>query len=556
MDKVTFKERVVESDVLCIGGGIAGLMAAIRAAEKGARVIVADKANVKFSGAGATGNDHFMCYIPEVHGSDFESWIQEFQLSQQATLRNKSFIRTWLEKSFEIVQLWDKWGIPMKYNGNWEFAGHGMPGQMLTHLHYAGKHQKKILTKEAKKRGAEIINRVMCFDLLGDAQGVTGALGMNTREDELVIFNAKAIILATGSVVRLYPGPTPAWLFNTRLSPTCVGDGRAMAFRAGAELASMELPVFRCGPVYFARAGKATWAGVLRDPSGKPVGPFVTKPDNKYGDPVVDIYQDIFMDYKKNGRGPVYMDCDGLSDEALEYMEYWLRNEGNAGFLDHLAKEGIDIRKHPIEFRSYDQDLFPRGGVLYDDASRTSLNGLYAAGDEFFGGISCAAVFGWIAGENAARDAGSRTLSDPNDFKTRIDKCRTPLEQIRNRRPDSKCAHWKEANIALQQIMTDFAGSARSETMLGAGDLALKRLKSKSHDTLFAANPHELTRVRETLNLIDLGEIIVAAARERKETRGKHVRSDYPFTHPMLSKLLIIKKSGAETVTDWRNIKN
>ena len=554
MTRVTMKERSVEADVLCIGGGIAGLMAAIRAAELGAKVIVADKANVRFSGAGATGNDHFMCYIPEVHGKDFEAWIQEFQLSQQATLRKKSFIRTWLERSFEIVQLWDKWGIPMKYNGKWEFAGHGMPGQMLTHLHYAGKDQKKILTKEAVNRGAKIINRVMCFDLLRDEKGVKGAIGVNTREDELVIFKAKNIILGTGSVVRLYPGPTPAWLFNTRLSPTCVGDGRAMAFRAGAELASMELPVFRCGPVYFARAGKATWGGVLRDPSGKPVGPFVTKPDNKYGDPVVDVYQDIFMDYKKSGRGPVYMDCDGLSDEELEYMLYWLRNEGNAGFLDYLEKEGIDIRKNPIEFRSYDQELFPRGGVLYDEESSTSVKGLFAAGDEFFGGISCAAVFGWIAGEYTAANAKAMDIRDLDGSKGCIEENKALFEEMRSRPVGSKSAHWKEANIALQQIMTDFAGSVRSETLLNTGALALKRLKKKTRESMVASNSHELTRAVETLNLIDLGELVIATAGERKETRGKHIRSDYPFTNPMLAKLLIVKKANGNTITEWRKI--
>jgi len=64
------KERSVETDVLIIGGGIAGLMSAIRAAELGSRVVVAEKANTNFSGAGATGNDHFMCYIPEAHGPD------------------------------------------------------------------------------------------------------------------------------------------------------------------------------------------------------------------------------------------------------------------------------------------------------------------------------------------------------------------------------------------------------------------------------------------------------------------------------------------------------
>ncbi len=555
MQKIRMKEHVVESDVLCIGGGIAGLMAAISAAEKGARVVVADKANVKYSGSGATGNDHFMCYIPEYHGGDFEGWMEEFQLSQQASLRKKAFIRTWMERSFEMVQLWDSWGIPMKYQGKWEFAGHAMPGQMLTHLHYVGKDQKAILTKEALKRGVRIINRVMCFDLLRDEKGIVGAVGLGAREDELFIFRTKCAVLGTGAAIRLYPGPTPAWMFNTRLSPTCVGDGRAMAFRAGAELASMELPVFRCGPVYFARAGKATWAGVLRDPSGKPVGPFVTRPDNKYGDPVVDVYQDIFVDYKKSGRGPVFMDCDGLSDDELAYMLFWLRNEGNAGFVDHLEREGIDVRKTPVEFRSYDQELVPRGGVLYDEAARTSLKGLYAAGDEFFGGISGAAVFGWIAGESAVADCANAPIRDSRTAMEQVQEKKALLEQIRSRPAGSGSAPWKEANIALQQIMTDFAGGVRSETMLQAGALALRRLKQKARACMAAPNPHELMRAVEALNLIDIGEVVIAAARERKETRGKHVRSDFAFTNPTMAKLLIIKQHDGAATTEWRPVK-
>jgi succinate dehydrogenase/fumarate reductase flavoprotein subunit len=409
MGKTALKEKSVETDVLCIGGGIAGLMAAIRAGELGARVVVAEKANSKYSGSGATGNDHFMCYIPEIHGPDIEPFVNAFQHGQQGGLRHRSFIRTWLERSSEIVKLWDSWGIPMKYNGKYEFAGHALPGQPLMNMHYAGKDQKRILTEQALKRGVEVLNRVMCFDLLHDEEGVKGAIGINTVEDELITFHAKGVILGTGSVMRLYPASTPAWMFNTRLSPTCVGDGRAMAFRAGAELVSMEIPILRCGPAYFARAGKATWAGVLRDSEGKPVGPFVTKPDTKYGDPVVDVYQDIFLDYKKSGRGPVYMDCDGLSDEGLGYMLHWLRNEGNVAILNHLEEEGIDIRKNPVEFRSYEYELFPRGGIYYDNEAATSLEGLYAAGDEFFGGISGAAVFGWIAGENAAKQSKRKT---------------------------------------------------------------------------------------------------------------------------------------------------
>ncbi len=93
-------------DVLCIGAGIAGLMAGIRASELGAKVVIIDKAaNPIRSGDSGLGNDHFQCYIPEVHRQDIEEHIDEFQQGQQGSLRNRSFIRTWLERSFEIVKL-------------------------------------------------------------------------------------------------------------------------------------------------------------------------------------------------------------------------------------------------------------------------------------------------------------------------------------------------------------------------------------------------------------------------------------------------------------------
>ena len=96
---------------------------------------------------------------------------------------------------------------------------------------------------------------------------------------------------------------------------------------------------------------------------------------------------------------------EGLSDNEMAYMVHWLRNEGNVALLDHMEAEGIDPRDKPVEFRSYHYELFPRGGVYYDETGKTSLKGLYAAGDEIFGGISGAAVFGWIAGENAGHRA-------------------------------------------------------------------------------------------------------------------------------------------------------
>lgn len=543
-----------ECDLLVVGGGIAGMMAAISSAERGLNVIVADKSNVRYSGAGATGNDHFQCYIPEYHGDDFDAWIEEFQTGQQATIRDIEFVRVWMSRSFEMVKRWDEWGIPMKYNGRWEFAGHGMPGDMLNHLHYAGKHQKKILERQARKRGVEIVNRVMCIDLLKKDGRVCGAIGIGTRDGAIHVFRSRGVVLSTGSAIRLYSGCTPASLFNARLCPNCTGDGRAMAYRAGADLASLEIPVFRCGPVYLARAGKATWGGVLRDPHGKPVGPFVTEPDNKYGDPVVDVYQDIFINYRDTAKGPVYMDCTGLGKEGVDYMTWWLDNEGNGALLNYFKENGLDIGNTPVEFRSYDKELSPRGGILYDEHSRTSVPGLYAAGDEFFGAISCAAVFGWIAGESAAEDMEKAPPLAADDVEE-TSPLLQDLMEIAKRKPSSMHASWQEANHAIQQIMGDYAGLPRSETTLKAGADNLERIGRKIRASLAAANPHELARCAEVLNLLDIGRLLIRAARERKETRAKHVRKDYPFTHPHLNKLLVLRRKNGEDQIEWRAVK-
>lgn len=187
-----FVEKV-RTDVLCVGGGIAGLMAAIRASELGADVVIADKANTMYSGSGGGGNDHFMCYIPEVHGPDIQPIIEDVQNSLVAGMTDKDFVPRWLERTFDIIKLWDSWGIPMKYNGRYEFAGHGYPGRPLLFLHYGGQNQKKILTGEALKRGAKIINRVMVFDLLTDGDCVIGAVGIDTREEKLIEFRAESV---------------------------------------------------------------------------------------------------------------------------------------------------------------------------------------------------------------------------------------------------------------------------------------------------------------------------------------------------------------------------
>jgi succinate dehydrogenase/fumarate reductase flavoprotein subunit len=533
-----------------VGGGIAGLMAAIRAAESGAKVIVAEKGNALASGAGRAGNDHFQCYIPEAHGPDIKPFIQKLS-SFRGQIRDKKVAQVWAERSSEIVKLWDSWGIPMKYNGRWEFAGHGFPGDQLDHLKYSGKNQKPVLHREAQKRGVQIVNWVMIVDLLKESDHIVGAIGLGTRDDQVMVFKAKTVILGTGFITRLYPSPINGRVANINFPMTVTGDGRAMAFRAGAELVGLDMPYKHQGPKYFARSGQATWVGVIKDAEGKPIGPFVTKPNKRYGDPVLERYPTLFEDVAASGKGPVYMDCTDISPEDYEYMIYFMENEGYISFLNYMREEGIDLRKTPVEFGRYEIRI--NGGIHSNEKAETSLKGLYAAGDELFGGIANAAIFGWIAGENAAKFAAEKKTSNLDRFHPFLEERKAFIHAIRTREVG---ADWKEVNFALQQLMQDYAGSIRSESMLNAGLTHLRRLKEKAHHSLIARNRWELVRCVEVLNLLDLGELVFVTALERKETRGGNIRPDYPLVNPMLDKSrLFVKKVNDKIVTEWREIK-
>jgi succinate dehydrogenase/fumarate reductase flavoprotein subunit len=549
VEEVCVQQEIVKADVLCIGGGIVGLMAAMRASELGAKAVVVEKGNTLHSGNGGAGNDHFLCYIPQVHGTDIDGFIEaaimETQLAEHYRDMGMNRLRTYMKMSFDMVRLWDSWGIPMKYKGDYEFAGHAFPGRPLSHLKYEGQRQKIVLTEQALRRGVEILNRVMVCDLFSGDCPI--AIGIHTRDDKVIVFQAKSIVLGTGTAIRLYPSPTPGWFSNNGRPASLTGDGRVMAYRAGAELAAVEMPRLHAGPKYFVRAGQATWIGVYRDPYGKPIGPFVTEPDRRYGDITPEVSKGIFRDYAKSGRGPVYIDGSGMSDEDYEYMMHWLTHEGNVALINHLKEEGIDHRRNPVEFMTYERGCY--GKVLVNDEGETSVRGLYAAGDEVGLGISHAAVFGWIVGENAARYAQKVDLPRLESVEARLEEKKRLFSEIRSREvgPD-----WREVNIALQQIMYDYAGNIRSEALLEAGRSHLLRLKEKAYSMVMAKNQHELARSLEVLNLLDLGELVFVAANERKETRGTHIRSDYPLTNPQMNKLLVVRRTDDKPVTQWR----
>jgi succinate dehydrogenase/fumarate reductase flavoprotein subunit len=207
-----------------------------------------------------------------------------------------------------------------------------------------------------------------------------------------------------------------------------------------------------------------------------------------------------------------------------------------------------------VEFRQYEPFLIGSRGIEINEKGETSVPGLYAAGDDvgnFRADLSGAATYGWIAGRNAAERAKKRKGFEKAEQADLVEE-RASLYAAFLEREDG--AGWKEANLALQQIMQDYVGvEVRSETLMKAGRKYLGDLRKKTLESLTVRNAHELMRALETLDLMECGEVIFHTALERKETRGMHRRSDFPFTNPLLQdKFLSIRRERGKVVTEWR----
>lgn len=547
-------DKTIECDVLVIGGGIGGLMAAIAAADKGASVIVAEKANTLRSGSGATGNDHFICYIPEYH-KDFNEFLK-MAMFMSEDVTDRDITEKCMKRSFEVVKDWNDWGINMKPHGDWEFNGHAMPGKMRVYLKYDGSNQKKVLTNQALQRGVQIDNYSPITELLiNKNHEIAGAVAIDVSKNEpkMKLYKAKTVITATGIGMRLFPSITPGWIGNVLNCPAGTGTGRAAAMRLGATLINMDQLWTHAGPKYMERCGKATWIGYLSDINGKSLSPFVQKPTKELGDFAADCWKGVFDEKKNDGSGPVFMNCTETDEKDMEYMRWGLECEGATSVLEAIDHQNIDLKKMGVEFCRYKPNLQGRG-LLVDINHETTISGLYCVGDEagnFESGIGGAAISGRCAGENAALKALEKESDFNIDFSF-ISGLRKRYDEILSREGG---ASWEELNLAIQQIMDDYVGVdfVRSETKMRAGLKYLNDLEVYAQQYIRAKTSHELMRALECFDLIDLGKAVFVSALERRESRGNHQRSDYTFTNPLKDdQLIIVRMKDNELVAEWR----
>ena len=265
------------------------------------RLVVADKANTLRSGCAGMGNDHFRSYIPEVHGPDITPIINGLALSPIGGMRSREFCARLDGEVLRHDQTVGELGIPMKCDGEYEFAGHALPGRTLTCLKYEGGNQKAILTREARRKGAKILSRVMVFDLIGRVdRGRRRARHQGGKDLRVPIQERDS---RNRSDHPALPGPhagvdvQPGQLPQQHRRRPCHGlPGRGRHRQRG-----VHHPLG--GPKAFARCGKGTWVGVLR-PRRETGGAFRHRAGQAIRGPRLRHLGDVFEDYARAGKGP------------------------------------------------------------------------------------------------------------------------------------------------------------------------------------------------------------------------------------------------------------
>jgi succinate dehydrogenase / fumarate reductase flavoprotein subunit len=516
--------QVIETDVLVIGGGLAGLWAANRARESVNDVLIVEKGpplgwagQGYFSGGGMEAcpptND------PEDHVKDV-IYLGD-GLYEQDVLENV-FKQSWdriqdlqrLGVEFLKDDSGDLWHVPQRgLDYLWCYLGkpYGSGGEDMM----------RALAKESQRLGVRYQHRTYITDLLKNDDGtVIGAVGFDTRSGDYFVFKAGAVIIATGNCSM--KGHYEDILMSC-------GDGTEMAYRAGAELKNMEFATIWVVPQHF------RWEGITY------MLPLGARFVDGNGEPFADPYSPILksnIDYNylcrfmameaRKGKGPFYVDCSQMSDENKERMI------PQSGWTALQYQKLLDKGIRPFEEK---QEWCPGinwlgGGVQTDLNMQTQVPGLFVAGKTrsidpgiYFGGWSlcwCAATGRW-AGEYAARHAQENKNREPNLANVKTLK-KDLFASLQNGGHDPYDTLREVQETVFPYDVLILKNEASLTEALGK----VKNIMANRVPQMGAKNVRDLMRLRETKAMARFAELFLEASLLRKETRASHYREDYP----------------------------
>jgi len=515
-----------EVDVLVIGGGTAGPMAAVKAkhANPQLRVLLLEKANVKRSGAISMGMDGLNNAVIPGHATP-EQYVREITAANDGIVNQKT-VMAYARNSFPMIEELDRWGVKFEKDSTGDYA--------VKKVHHLGSYVlpmpeghdiKKVLYKQLKRARVEIENRIVVTRLLTGPDGrIAGAMGFDCRTADFHVIRAKAVVLATGAAGRLGL-PASGYLFGTYENPTNAGDGYSMAYHAGAELSGIEC--FQINPL-------------IKDYNG-PACAYVTGPFGGYtannqgerfiecdywsGQMMWEFYQEL-----QGGRGPVFLKLDHLAEETISTIETILHTNERPSRGRFHAGRGTDYRQRMVEMHISEIGLcsgHSASGVWVDEHARTTVPGLHAAGD-----LACvphnymlgAFVYGKLAGESSAAFCEGHDFApvDAQQFAQERERVWAPLL-----REDGLPPH--QVEYKLRRMVNDYLQPPKVTRKL---EIGLERFEGIRHDLdlLKARDPHELMRALEVHAIRDCAEMAARASLFRTESRWGlyHARVDHP----------------------------
>jgi succinate dehydrogenase/fumarate reductase flavoprotein subunit len=534
----------LETDVLVIGAGGAGMYAAIAAAREGADVILADKSLISRGGATIMAQ---MTTAAALGDQEPDSWEKHYEDTLEAGrgLCNEELSAILCREAIDRIREMDDWKVGWarkdgKITGVMA-PGHSVPRCVYVDFLNTGPAVAKCLRTQVARADSVIrVSGLAINDVVVEDGVVTGAVGWNLEDEEPVTIAANAVIIAAGGLTRLYQRNSASVNMN--------GDGYAMALRAGAELIDMEFPQFF--PIGHLAPRLVGMDPIMWDPFRYKLGGRLFNAEgeeflHRYGGEDAEKYtttRDIIsygiIKEAEAGRATV----NGGVNLSFQHIPEEKLREAFGPVIDKLAANGIDLTKDTVEVAPIAH--YHMGGIRVNGKMETNIAGLYGAGEVVGGAnganrlsgnaIPEAFVFGERAGRFAAVYARGcdRAWSD-DAAAEHIDR----LDNLVARQSDDggEPAALGEIWFELQQLMWENVGVLRTGDKLDAALVRIREMRSAldaivpAADTAFNMTLQDWYDLRSALLT---AESVTLAAINRTESRGAHQREDFEQMDP------------------------
>ena len=546
------KNRIIDTDVLIIGGGTAGCFAGITlGGKKDLDVLIVEKANIVRSGCLAAGVNAINAYITK--GRVPQDYVDYCKKDADGIVR-EDLLLSMSERLNHVTKIMEDLGLVILKDENGEYVARGNRNIKIN-----GENIKPILADAVKKQdNVTVINHLNITDFIVENNEIKGAYGFDVNNAEFYEINAKAVLVATGGAAGLYRPNNPGFSRHKMWYPPFnTGAGYAMGINAGAEMTTFEMR-------FIALRCKDTIAPTGTIAQGVPAKQLNSNGEvyeNKYG---LTTSQRLYGTVTENreGRGPCYLGTKGISREQEEDLYKAYLNMAPSQTLKWLEAAGGPSEEN-VEIEGTEPYIVgghTASGYWVDNNRETTIHGLFAAGD-VAGGCPQKYVTGALAeGEIAAQAIAERlkgsgkgfVVNEVADSELSENAFAKKSEYERFLNNKQGLVDIEQTEEAMQKIMDQYAGGISTdyqynEARLELADEKIKFLE-KSIDNLAAQDADDLLRIYEIRERLTVCRSVIAHLKARKETRWHSFAEnmDYPAKSDDWLKYVNSRKENGE----------